>query len=42
MPSAEDMVYDDAGRLQNPRFGDYRIFAADETPELETILRADL
>ena len=35
---SEDMVYDDAGRLQNPRFGDYRIFAADETPELETIL----
>ncbi len=35
---SEEMVYDAEGRLLNPRFGDYRIFAADETPELETIL----
>ena len=35
---SEEMVYDAAGEVQNPRFGDYRIFAADETPELEAIL----
>jgi putative selenate reductase molybdopterin-binding subunit len=34
----EEMVYDEAGRLLNPRFGDYRIYAADETPELQAIL----
>ena len=34
----EDMVYDDAGRLLVKRFGDYRIFAADEMPELQAIL----
>jgi len=34
----EDMVYDDAGRLLTTRFGDYRIFQADEMPELEAIL----
>jgi putative selenate reductase molybdopterin-binding subunit len=34
----EEMVYDDAGRLLNPRLGDYRIFAADEVPELQAIL----
>jgi putative selenate reductase molybdopterin-binding subunit len=34
----EEMVYDDEGRLLNPRFGDYRIYAANETPELEAIL----
>jgi putative selenate reductase molybdopterin-binding subunit len=26
------------GRVLNPRFGDYRIFAADETPEMDVIL----
>jgi putative selenate reductase molybdopterin-binding subunit len=31
----EEMVFDDEGRLVNPRFGDYRIFAADEMPELQ-------
>jgi putative selenate reductase molybdopterin-binding subunit len=31
----EEMVFDDAGRLVNPRFGDYRIFAADEMPQME-------
>jgi putative selenate reductase molybdopterin-binding subunit len=34
----EEMVYDDKGRLLNPKLGDYRIFAADEVPELATIL----
>jgi len=31
----EEMCFDEAGRLLNPRFGDYRIFAADEMPEME-------
>jgi len=31
----EEMCFDDRGRLLNPRFGDYRIFAADEMPEME-------
>ncbi len=35
---SEEMVYDEDGRLLNPRLGDYRIYAADETPELTTIL----
>ncbi|OUC08890.1 hypothetical protein RY27_06270 [Litorilinea aerophila] len=35
---SEEMAYDPAGRVVNPRFGDYRIFAADETPELQAIL----
>lgn len=34
----EEMVYDDAGRLLTTRFGDYRIFQADEMPELQAIL----
>ncbi|MFN8486603.1 MAG: molybdopterin cofactor-binding domain-containing protein [Caldilineaceae bacterium] len=34
----EEMVYDEQGHLVNPRLGDYRIFAADEVPELGTIL----
>jgi putative selenate reductase molybdopterin-binding subunit len=34
----EEMVYDGQGRLVNPRLGDYRIFAADEVPELQAIL----
>jgi len=34
----EEMVYDAAGRLVNPRLGDYRIFAADEAPNLGAIL----
>jgi putative selenate reductase molybdopterin-binding subunit len=34
----EEMVYDAAGRMLNPRIGPYRIYAADEMPELETIL----
>ena len=36
------MVYDAEGRLVNPRLGDYRIFAADETPELIDHPGADL
>jgi putative selenate reductase molybdopterin-binding subunit len=35
---SEEMVYDGQGRLVNPRLGDYRIFAADEVPELQAIL----
>jgi putative selenate reductase molybdopterin-binding subunit len=35
---SEDMVYDAVGRLLTRRFGDYRIFQADEMPELEAIL----
>jgi putative selenate reductase molybdopterin-binding subunit len=31
----EEMVFDDAGRLVNPRFGDYRIFQADEMPDMQ-------
>jgi putative selenate reductase molybdopterin-binding subunit len=30
----EEMAFDERGRLLNPRFGDYRIFAADEMPEM--------
>jgi putative selenate reductase molybdopterin-binding subunit len=32
------MVYDEAGHLVNPRFGPYRLYQADEVPELGTIL----
>jgi putative selenate reductase molybdopterin-binding subunit len=35
---SEEMVYDEAGRLIPRRFGDYRIFQADEVPELQAIL----
>ncbi len=34
----EEMVYDEAGRMVNPTFGPYKIYRADETPELEAIL----
>jgi putative selenate reductase molybdopterin-binding subunit len=30
----EEMLFDETGRLVNPRFGDYRIFTADEMPEM--------
>ena len=33
----EEMVYDDEGRLVNPRLGDYHIYKADEMPDLEVI-----
>jgi putative selenate reductase molybdopterin-binding subunit len=29
------MCFDKRGRLLNPRFGDYRIFQADEMPEMQ-------
>jgi putative selenate reductase molybdopterin-binding subunit len=35
---SEDMAYDDHGSLQTRRFGDYRIFQADEVPEIQAIL----
>jgi putative selenate reductase molybdopterin-binding subunit len=35
---SEEMVYDERGRLLTTRFGDYRIFQADEVPELQVIL----
>ena len=31
----EEMLFDEHGRMVNPRFGDYRIFAADEMPEMQ-------
>jgi putative selenate reductase molybdopterin-binding subunit len=31
----EEMLFDEQGRMLNPRFGDYRIFTADEMPELQ-------
>jgi putative selenate reductase molybdopterin-binding subunit len=34
----EEMTYDDQGRLLTTRFGDYRIFAANEMPEVQVIL----
>jgi putative selenate reductase molybdopterin-binding subunit len=34
---SEEMVFDESGRVVNPRFGDYRIFSADEMPEMEVI-----
>lgn len=33
----EELIYDADGRTVNPRFDDYRVFRADESPELETI-----
>jgi putative selenate reductase molybdopterin-binding subunit len=35
---SEEMVYDDNGSLLTRRFGDYRIFQADEMPEMICIL----
>ena len=34
----EEMLYDAQGRLHNPRFGLYRIYSADEAPDLQAIL----
>jgi putative selenate reductase molybdopterin-binding subunit len=31
----EEMLFDESGRMLNPRFGDYRIFTADEMPEMQ-------
>jgi len=33
----EELVYDDQGRNLNPRFDDYRVFRADETPPMQTL-----
>jgi putative selenate reductase molybdopterin-binding subunit len=33
----EEMVLDELGRVVNPRFGDYRIFSADEMPHMDVI-----
>ncbi|MER3469252.1 MAG: xanthine dehydrogenase, partial [Thermoflexus sp.] len=33
----EEMVFDERGRVVNPRFGDYKIFQAHEVPELGVI-----
>ncbi|MCC6192372.1 MAG: molybdopterin-dependent oxidoreductase [Anaerolineales bacterium] len=35
---SEEMAYDQAGCLLTRRFGDYRVFQADEAPELQAIL----
>ena len=35
---SEEMIYDGLGNLATKKFGEYRIFAADEVPELEAIL----
>lgn len=34
----EDMAYDEAGRVQTLRFGDYRVLQADEMPKITAIL----
>lgn len=34
----EEMIYDDKGRMLNAELGPYKIYAAHEMPELETIL----
>ncbi|MDY6877324.1 MAG: molybdopterin cofactor-binding domain-containing protein [Chloroflexota bacterium] len=33
----EEMVYDERGRLVNPRFGPYHVYKANEMPQLEVI-----
>lgn len=35
---SEEMIYDDAGKVLTLRFGDYRIFQADEMPRMTSIL----
>lgn len=35
---SEEMAYDETGRVINTKFGDYRIFQADEVPSIEAIL----
>ena len=34
----EEMVYDDQGRMVNARFGPYKIYRADEMPNIEAYL----
>ncbi len=33
----EELIYDEQGRTLNPRFDDYRVFRADESPPMETL-----
>lgn len=33
----EEMVFDETGRMMNPRFGPYKIYRADEMPDLRVI-----
>jgi len=35
---SEDMIYDEKGAIQTKRLGDYRIFQADEVPDIQAIL----
>ncbi|MGZ8756223.1 MAG: xanthine dehydrogenase family protein molybdopterin-binding subunit, partial [Acidimicrobiia bacterium] len=34
----EEMVYDEAGRMVNPRLGPYKIYRSDEVPRIEAYL----
>ena len=34
---SEELVFDERGRIVNPRFDAYRIFRADEMPQLEVL-----
>jgi putative selenate reductase molybdopterin-binding subunit len=34
----EEMAYDSAGRMLNPTFGPYKIYRADEMPDMDVIL----
>jgi putative selenate reductase molybdopterin-binding subunit len=34
---SEELIFDQSGRVVNPRFGDYHIFNADEMPEMQVI-----
>lgn len=34
---SEELVFDERGRIVNPRFDDYRVFRADEMPELRVL-----
>lgn len=34
----EEMAYDEQGRMLNPQFGPYKIYRADEMPEMDVIL----
>jgi putative selenate reductase molybdopterin-binding subunit len=33
----EELIYDEQGRTVNPRFDDYRVFRADESPPMQTL-----
>jgi putative selenate reductase molybdopterin-binding subunit len=34
---SEEMIFDGEGCMVNPRFGDYRVFSADEMPQMEVM-----